>query len=98
MDPIYSGNRFLVYALYPEQNTSIWVVSGKGNQNCVFACGHSILNKTSRTNIGALMRRYGGGHEAAGTCQLAHEEAEATLRALVAAMNRDEREHLPKAA
>jgi nanoRNase/pAp phosphatase (c-di-AMP/oligoRNAs hydrolase) len=99
VDPIYSGNRFLVYALYPEQSVSIWMVSGKGNQNCVFACGHSILNRTSRTNIGALMREYGGGgHEAAGTCQVAHEAAEQTLRALVAAMNREDRERLPQAA
>ena len=56
VDPIHSGNRFLVYALFPEQNTSIWIVNGRGNQNCVFACGHSILNRTSQTHIGALMR------------------------------------------
>ncbi|MBV9852619.1 MAG: exopolyphosphatase [Armatimonadetes bacterium] len=98
--PIYSGNRFLIYALYPEQNTSIWIVDGFRGQNCVFACGHSILNRTSRTDIGALMRRYGGGgHAAAGTCQVAHEVAQRTLRELVAAMNADEREAgLAKAA
>ncbi len=91
VDPIHSGNRFLVYALFPAQNTSIWIVNGRGNQNCVFACGHSILNRTSRTDIGALMRRYGGGgHRAAGTCQVPHEDAESTLAELIAAMNRDE--------
>lgn len=88
VDPIYSGNRFMVYALNPAQNVSIWVVSGFKNQNCVFACGHSILNKTSEVNVGALMRRYGGGgHAAAGTCQVAHEDAARTLGALVSAMN-----------
>jgi len=90
VDPIPCGNRFLVYATYPETNTSIWIVNGFQGQNCVFACGHSILNRTSQTHIGALMRRFGGGHEAAGTCQVPHDEAEATLRALVAAMNQDE--------
>lgn len=91
VDPIYSGNRFLVYALYPQQNTSIWIVDGLDKQNCVFACGHSILNKTSRTDIGTLMRRHnGGGHHAAGTCQVDHESAEETLRDLIAAMHRDE--------
>lgn len=89
--PIPCGNRFLVYALYPETNISIWIVNGFQNQNCVFACGHSILNRTSQTNIGTLMRRFGGGgHEAAGTCQVSHEEAEETLHALVEAMNADE--------
>ncbi len=91
VNPIPCGNRFLVYALYPEQNTSIWIVNGFQGQNCVFACGHSILNQTSQTHIGALMRRFGGGgHEAAGTCQVPHEQAEETLRALVSSMNADD--------
>lgn len=89
VDPIYSGNRFLVYALNPEQNISIWIVNGFQGKNCVFACGHSIINKTSDVNIGALMRRYGGGgHTAAGTCQVPHAEAARTLRELAGAMNR----------
>ncbi len=91
VDPIYSGNRFLVYALHPEQNTSIWVVDGFHKQNCVFACGHSILNQTSKTHIGSLMRLHGGGgHEAAGTCQVPYDDAEATLCRLVGSMQTDE--------
>jgi nanoRNase/pAp phosphatase (c-di-AMP/oligoRNAs hydrolase) len=91
VDPIYCGNRFVVYALYPEQNASIWIVSGKQNQNCVFACGKSILNRTCRTNIGALCRQFGGGgHEASGTCQVPHDQADETRRALLAAMHRDD--------
>lgn len=88
VDPIYSGNRFLVYALHPEQNISIWIVDGFKNQNCVFACGHSIVNRSSEANVGALMRRYGGGgHTPAGTCQVPHEDAARVLDELVAAMN-----------
>ena len=99
IDPIYTGNRFLIYALFPEQNTSIWAVNGFQNQNCVFACGQSIVNPTSQTDIGALMRRYGGGgHQAAGTCQVAHETAENALRDIIASMNCDERGQFAKAA
>jgi nanoRNase/pAp phosphatase (c-di-AMP/oligoRNAs hydrolase) len=95
VDPIYCGNRFMIYALYPEQNASIWIVSGKQNQNCVFACGKSILNKSCGTNIGALCRELGGGgHEASGTCQVAHEKAEETLRSLLASFHRDEEKRL----
>jgi nanoRNase/pAp phosphatase (c-di-AMP/oligoRNAs hydrolase) len=91
VDPIYSGNRFLVYALYPEQNTSIWIVDGFREQNVVFACGHSILNKTSQTHIGTLMRRLGGGgHEAAGTCQIAYADVEDALREIIASMRADD--------
>ncbi|MDR3708178.1 MAG: exopolyphosphatase [Capsulimonadaceae bacterium] len=91
VNPIPCGNRFIVYALWPKQNTSIWIVNGFRNQNCVFACGHSIINRTGRTDIGALMSEYGGGgHFAAGTCQVAHMDASATLNSLVARIRASE--------
>ena len=84
VDPIYAGNRFLVYALWPEQNVSIWAVDGKGGQNTVFACGHSILNKSCRAHVGDLMRSFGGGgHEAAGTCQVTHDAAQDALWSII---------------
>ena len=52
VSPIYSGNRFLVYSMYPEQNISIWIVDGREKKNCVFACGRSIINRTSKTDVG----------------------------------------------
>jgi nanoRNase/pAp phosphatase (c-di-AMP/oligoRNAs hydrolase) len=86
--PIYSGNRFLVYAMFPDQDQSIWIVDGLRGQNCVFACGKSIVKPGAATNIGALMREFGGGgHEAAGTCQVAYEKACETLDSIVARMN-----------
>lgn len=90
VETIYPGNRFMIYALYPEQNSSIWIVDGKNKQNCVFACGHSIVNRGSKTDIGSLMLTYGGGgHAAAGTCQVAYDTADAVLEQLVSAMNRN---------
>ncbi|MGG1551451.1 exopolyphosphatase [Paenibacillus ferrarius] len=87
VETIYPGNRFMVYALYPEQNTSIWIVDGRNKQNCVFACGHSIVNRTAKTNIGDLMLKHGGGgHEAAGTCQVDYERAEEVLNNIVETM------------
>ncbi|TFW28039.1 exopolyphosphatase [Massilia arenosa] len=81
---IYAGNRFIIYALFPEQNISIHVLWGVKNQNTVFATGKSILNRTSQTNIGALMLEYGGGgHENAGTCQVDNERADDVLGALI---------------
>jgi nanoRNase/pAp phosphatase (c-di-AMP/oligoRNAs hydrolase) len=81
---IFAGNRFIIYALFPETNISIHVLWGLKNQNTVFATGKSILNRTSRTNIGTLMLEYGGGgHENAGTCQVANEMAEDVLGALI---------------
>lgn len=74
VDPIYSGNRFMIYSLYPEQNISAWIVSGRGGKGCSVATGYSVLNKTSNVNVGSLMLKYGGGgHKAVGTCQFSDE-------------------------
>lgn len=87
---IYSGNRFVIYALFPQCNISIHVMWGFQKQNTVFATGKSIFDKSSNTNVGELMLKYGGGgHNAAGTCQIAHEQSEDTLKALISAINAD---------
>ncbi len=87
---IYPGNRFLVYALHPEVNISIHAVWGKNKQNVVYSPGKSILNKTSKTNIGELMLKYdGGGHEAAGGCQIDHDKADKVLKELIEQINKD---------
>lgn len=87
---IYAGNRFMIYALYPDCNISIHVLWGVKQQNTVFATGKSILNRSSKTNIGELMlENGGGGHQNAGTCQVANDEAEAVLKKLISKINAD---------
>jgi len=89
-DEIYTANRFIIYALYPECNLSIHVLWGLQKQNTVFAVGRSIINRISKTNIGALMLKYGGGgHEKAGTCQVNNEQTETILKELIEKMNAD---------
>ena len=89
-DIIYPGNRFMIYALYPEVNISIHSVWGKNKQNIVYSTGKSIINKTSKTNVGELMLKYGGGgHEAAGGCQPSLEEAPKILEELIEKINQD---------
>jgi nanoRNase/pAp phosphatase (c-di-AMP/oligoRNAs hydrolase) len=81
---IYPGNRFMIYALNPETNISIHVLWGFQKQNTVFATGKSIVNRSSKTNIGELMLKYGGGgHNAAGTCQIDNNKAEDVLKELI---------------
>lgn len=87
---IYPGNRFVMYAVNPEVNISIHVIWGFQKQNTVFALGKSIVNRTSKTNIGELCLKYGGGgHKAAGTCQVAHEDAERVLEELIETITND---------
>lgn len=88
VEPIYPGNRFLIYALFPEQNVSLWIVDGFQKQNCAIACGHSILNKSCEVPVGYLMREFGGGgHEAAGTCQVPYARADETIAEITKRFN-----------
>ncbi len=85
---IYAGNRFMIYALNPGCDISMHVLWGRARQNTVFAVGKSILKRTSQVNIGELMLEYGGGgHEAAGTCQLDNSQAESVLETLIKRIN-----------
>ena len=73
-ETIHAGNRFMVYALFPEARVSVHVIWGRQKQNTVFAVGKSILDRTSPVDIGSVMLSHGGGgHEAAGTCQVPHD-------------------------
>lgn len=87
---IYVGNRFLIYALFPQCNISIHVLWGLKQQNTVFAIGKSILDRSSKTNIGTLALEYGGGgHENAGTCQVDNERAGQVMAELIARITAD---------
>ena len=82
-ETIYAGNRFAIYALYPHCNISMHVLWGLNRQNTVFAIGKSILDRGSPVDVGAVCLSYGGGgHQAAGTCQVANDVAEAAKSAL----------------
>ncbi|MFC3687591.1 exopolyphosphatase [Aquipuribacter hungaricus] len=86
-DVIHAGNRFMVYALFPEARVSVHVLWGKGKQNTVLAIGKSILDRTSPVDVGAVALAWGGGgHKAAGTCQVDHAGSEAALVEVVAAV------------
>jgi nanoRNase/pAp phosphatase (c-di-AMP/oligoRNAs hydrolase) len=87
-DVIYAGNRFLVYALFPECDISAHVMWGMKKQNTVFAIGKSILDRSSPVDIGAVCLSYeGGGHHAAGTCQVANGRAESVKAELISALS-----------
>lgn len=89
-ETIYAGNRFMIYALFPECNISIHVLWGFRKQNTVFAIGKSILDKSSNTNVGELCLSYnGGGHQNAGTCQIDNDKAEETLKEIIDKINAD---------
>lgn len=83
-DVIHAGNRFVVYAMYPQCDISLHVMWGREKQNTVYTVGKSIFDRGSKVDVGALMLAHGGGgHHAAGTCQGANETAEAMKAELI---------------
>lgn len=89
-ETIYAGNRFMIYALFPDCNISIHCLWGLNKLNTVYAIGKSILNCTSKTNVGELALKYGGGgHENAGTCQVENDDADRVLKELIETITND---------
>ncbi len=90
VEPTPVGNRFIVYTLFPQANISLRARWGPTREHVGAAAGHSIFNRTSRTNVGQLMARYGGGgHRGAGTCLLPAANAEACIAEIVGLMKKD---------
>lgn len=85
---IHAGNRFMVYAMYPETQLSIHVAWGFKKQNTAVMIGKSIINKASKANIGELCLKYGGGgHRNAGTCQIDNDKIDEALPEIIKALN-----------
>ena len=85
---IHAGNRFMIYALYPETQISVHVAWGFQKQNTAVMIGKSIVNKASDVDIGAICLDYGGGgHRNAGTCQLENDVVDQKLPEIIAALN-----------
>ena len=87
-ETIYAGNRFYVYAMYPETQISIHVAWGFKKQNTAVMIGKSIINRSSDFDIGELCLSYGGGgHKNAGTCQLENDVVDSELPNIIAKLN-----------
>lgn len=85
---IHAGNRFMIYALFPDAQISIHVAWGFKKQNTAVMIGKSIINKASNVDIGELCLKYGGGgHHNAGTCQLDNDKVDEQLPDIIKALN-----------
>jgi len=87
-EKIHVGNRFMVYAMFPECNLSIHKIMGNDGTKTVYAVGKSVINRTSQLNVAELMAEYGGGgHRNAGTCQVLHKDADKVLEDILEKLN-----------
>lgn len=87
-DVIYAGNRFMIYAMYPDAKISMHIAWGFQKRNTAVMIGKSIINKSSTIDIGDICLRYGGGgHANAGTCQLGNNEVDNLLPEILTLLN-----------
>lgn len=81
-DVIYTGNRFLIYTMYPDAYFSIHIAWGFRKQNTAVMIGKSIFKDTPDVdkNIADICLKYGGGgHKNAGTCQVENDKVDEVL-------------------
>jgi nanoRNase/pAp phosphatase (c-di-AMP/oligoRNAs hydrolase) len=84
VDPIFAGNRFYIYTVFPEQNISMWVVDGLQKANVVITVGYSIINRSATVDVGSLMLHHGGGgHTQVGTCQVPPQDADRIIQEIL---------------
>ncbi|MEN8223325.1 MAG: exopolyphosphatase [Acidobacteriota bacterium] len=65
-----SGNRFLVFSLFPDTYVNVKIRnSDEKDGKVILSVGHSIFNRKCRVHCGKLVARFGGGgHFGAGSC------------------------------
>ncbi len=87
-EEVPAGNRFLVFALFPQVNVAMRLQRAKQDSHSMLTLGHSLINRTCDASLGELAARYGGGgHRGAASIQHANgtggqiEEILAELRA-----------------
>lgn len=69
-NPAPSGNRFMVYSLFPQAVVSVKIrYDDHDREKVIISAGHSIFNRQCRVNPGQMFARFeGGGHAGAGAC------------------------------
>ena len=83
IDP--SGNRFLVYSLFPECSVNVKIrYADKQRDRIALSVGHSIFNPNCNVNVGKMLSKFeGGGHRGAGSCRFHVSRAEDYINGII---------------
>lgn len=84
-DPAPTGNRFLVYSLFPETVVSMKIrYDDLDREKVIVSIGHSIFNRQCRVNVGKMLTEFnGGGHKGAGACSFHYRHADDYIPQLI---------------
>ena len=85
--PIF-GSRFWIYDKFPGQQYAINIFKPRGRDVVVLSCGKNIFRDEVTIHIGEVMAQFGGGgHNGAGSCEVAPESSEEVLSKIVKQLN-----------
>lgn len=84
-DKTPTGNRFLVYSLFPESVVSVKIRCHNDDKDMIsVGVGHSIFNRNCNVNVGHMLSNFeGGGHRGAGACTFHVSKAEAYINQIL---------------
>lgn len=87
-----TGNRFLVYALFPESFVNVKIrFEDNNNDRIVVNVGHSIFNPHCKVNAGLLLTEFGGGgHFGAASARFHVGKAEKFIPRIIEALLKNE--------
>ncbi len=85
------GNRFLVYAMFPNARVSVKIrYVDRAKRRVVLSIGHSIFNGTCKVHAGHLLSDFnGGGHFGAAACTLDASTADKQIPRIISALQRN---------
>ena len=77
-DKVPTGNRFLVYSMFPKAVVSVKIrYDDEDKKRVAVSVGHSIFNRNCKVNVGVMLSSFeGGGHRAAASCRFAADKAD----------------------
>ena len=76
--------------IFPGREYLDHIIWGKEKHNIICAGGHSVFKRDSKTNIGILLKKHGGGGLCgAGTCQLDPETADQQIAEIIEPVKKD---------
>lgn len=80
-----SGNRFLVFSLFPDSVVNVKIrYENKHHEKVVLSVGHSIFNRNCQVSAGEICSYFGGGgHRGAGSCSVSADQAEQALATML---------------
>ena len=100
VDNTLSGNRFIVYSLFPDTVANMRIrYEDKDKETIVVNVGHSIFNPNCNVNVGLMLAQFdGGGHRGAGSARFHVSRADEFIPQIIEILLKNENNEISNPA